>query len=58
MAAGLKTGDVIVGVDDRDVRDPASLMAAVSAHKGGDAVNLKVRRGTAYSSISVKLANR
>jgi S1-C subfamily serine protease len=51
-------GDVIVGVDDRDVRDPASLMAAVSAHKGGDAVNLKVRRGTAYSTFAVTLANR
>ena len=57
-AAGLKMGDVIVGVDDRDVRDPASLMAAVSAHKGGDAVNLKVRRGTAYSTFAVTLANR
>lgn len=58
MSAGLKAGDLIVGVDDRDVRDPASLMAAVSAHNGGETVNLKIRRGTAYSSVSVTLANR
>jgi putative serine protease PepD len=54
--AGLRSGDVIVSLDGRPVRDPSALAAAVAAHKPGDTVALGYRRKGAHRSASATLA--
>jgi hypothetical protein len=56
--AGLKNGDVIIGVDDHEVRDYASLSPVLAAHKVGDEVKLKVRREGKYIDVPVVLGQR
>lgn len=56
--AGLKAGDIVVGVDGEDVRDANSLMPLLSEHAPGDRVTVKVRRGEAYVSVVVRLGRR
>ena len=46
--SGLKTGDVLVGIDDRDVRDTQTLIPLLAAHQPGDLVIVKIRRGDMY----------
>lgn len=53
--AGLKKGDVIVAVDDEAVRTRTELILAIAKRKVGDLVKLRVRRGTAYQTISITL---
>jgi putative serine protease PepD len=54
--AGLRSGDVIVSIDGRPVRDPSALAAAVAAHKPGDTVALGYRRNGAQRTASATLA--
>ena len=56
--AGLKTGDVIIGVDDHEVRDYASLSPVLAAHKVGDEVKLKIRREGKYIDVPVVLGQK
>jgi len=42
--AGVRPGDVIVKVDDRQVTDAASLVATIRGHRPGDTVTLTVAR--------------
>lgn len=56
--AGLKTGDIIIGIDDHEVRDYPSLAAVLAAHKVGDEVTLKVRRDGKYMDVAVVLGQR
>jgi hypothetical protein len=44
--AGLRRGDVVVGVDGQDVKAIWDLQTVVREHQSGDPVHLKVRRGT------------
>ena len=44
--AGLRKGDVVVGVDGQDVKAISDLQTAVREHQSGESVQLKVRRGT------------
>ncbi len=44
-AAGLRAGDVIVAVDDRQITDAADLIVAIRSHAPGDTVKVTVRRG-------------
>jgi membrane-associated protease RseP (regulator of RpoE activity) len=44
--AGLRKGDVVVGVDGQDVKAISDLQTAISRHQSGEPVQLKVRRGT------------
>ena len=43
--AGLRKGDVVVGVDGQDVKAISGLQTAVREHQSGEPVQLKVRRG-------------
>jgi hypothetical protein len=43
--AGLRKGDVVVGVDGQDVNAYADLQTAMREHHAGEPVHLKVRRG-------------
>jgi putative serine protease PepD len=54
--AGLRSGDVIVSLDGRPVRDPSALAAAVAAHEPGDTVALGYRRNGAHRTASATLA--
>ncbi|HEX8913689.1 MAG TPA: PDZ domain-containing protein [Humisphaera sp.] len=56
--AGLKAGDVVVGVGDAQVRDYESFVPLVIQLKPGDVVNLKVRREGKYIELPVTLGKR
>ncbi len=58
MMSGLKIGDVIVGIDGRDVRDYPSLLSILSNHSPNDLISVKYRRENAYVTVPVVLGKR
>jgi S1-C subfamily serine protease len=58
MKAGLKAGDVVVKVGDRDVKAPEDLISAVAQHKSGDKLNFHIKREGHDQDVSVTLAER
>lgn len=56
--AGLKSGDVVVGVGDEDVWDQPTLMPMLATFAPGDKITLKIRRGEQYLDIPVVLGKR
>jgi S1-C subfamily serine protease len=56
--AGLKPGDVIIGIDGTTIQAESDLARAIDRHKPGDTVNVQVLRGTAELTLSVTLAER
>ncbi len=44
--AGLLSGDVIVAVDDQELQSYSTLQSAVGGHPSGEAIELRVRRGS------------
>jgi S1-C subfamily serine protease len=52
---GLALGDVVVAIDDKPVNDYDEFYNAVDAHKAGDKVTVKVRRGDQVMSIPMEL---
>ncbi|OAI54098.1 hypothetical protein AYO47_03585 [Planctomyces sp. SCGC AG-212-M04] len=54
-AAGLKSGDVIVGVDGKEVDRAATLKQLVGPKYGGESVTIKVRRGDETLEKSITL---
>lgn len=54
-AAGLRSGDVIVGFGEVDIEDTDQLRAAIVACKPGDAVEVTVRRGEETRRFDVVL---
>jgi hypothetical protein len=56
--AGLQVGDVLVGIDNQEIRDEEALMPMLSAHRAGEQVTAKLRRGTEYKAFSVTLGRR
>jgi putative serine protease PepD len=56
--AGLATGDVVTAIDGRAIGSSDALVTAIDAHKPGDTVTLKVRRGGKTTDIKVKLGTR
>lgn len=53
--AGLKTKDVIVSIDGRDMVEPGDLIMLVDGHQVGDVLKLRYRRGKVYSDATVAL---
>ena len=53
--AGLRVGDIIVGVGTRTVRSIAEAVEAVAAHHTGDRVEIRFRRRGAYQNVTVTL---
>ena len=53
-----KGGDVIVAVDGKPVVDPGDLADLISFRRPGDTVKLRVQRGGATRTVSVKLGER
>jgi len=56
--AGLKTGDVVTGIDGYSVSGAESLTAFVRAHASGDTVKLTVVRDGKALDVTVTLATR
>jgi len=57
-AAGVKVGDVVVGIDEAEVRDRYALVAALSGRRPGERIGLRLRRGEAYMDVAVVLGAR
>jgi S1-C subfamily serine protease len=53
--AGLRSGDVIVRIENKDVNDVSSLTDALVSKKPGDTVSVQVYRGNQQLTITVKL---
>ena len=56
--AGLRTGDVITGVDGRPVSEPSDVSEAIDGLQPGDTVQVEVSRDGERRTISVELAER
>jgi len=56
--AGLKTGDVITGINGAKVKDYNDFSFRVASYNPGDTVKLDVLQGGAKKSVAVTLANR
>lgn len=55
--AGIKTGDVIVSIDDREVKKSSELQEIIGRKRPGDRVDIVVNREGSRESFSVKLRN-
>jgi tetratricopeptide (TPR) repeat protein len=56
--AGIKVGDVIVGLDDLEVRDEMTFVPLLASHKPGDTVTFRIRRDGKYIQIAMILGKR
>jgi S1-C subfamily serine protease len=56
--AGIKTGDIIVGIDGKPVKSMDDVVAAVRTHQVGDKVTVSFYQGTAKKSAQVTLAEK
>jgi S1-C subfamily serine protease len=52
-AAGLKAGDVILGVDDREVPDRGTLYRYMGTRQPGEAINLRIYRGSQAHTVTI-----
>ena len=55
---GLRQGDVIMRVDDKDVNDPSDVSSAIDAKKPGDEVEIQVERAGSITELKVTLGTR
>jgi len=53
--AGLRAGDVIIGFAGATIRSSGDLIAALTAARPGDQVNLTVQRGSSRITVTVKV---
>jgi putative serine protease PepD len=53
--AGLKTGDLILAVDGKQISTGEQLQSAIAAHKPGDTVTLRVRRSGSTLTLKATL---
>lgn len=56
--AGLKVGDVILGLDKTEVASPQALVEAVGSHKAGDKLQVRFIRDGKEHKLDVTLAER
>lgn len=57
-AAGIRPGDVIIGVDDAPVTNASSLQELIARHRPGDVVKVKVNRKGTIKTFDVRLTAR
>lgn len=57
-AAGVRAGDVVEALDGEPIGTPEALVAAVRRHRGGDVVQLALRRAGAPLRLAVALRPR
>ena len=56
--AGIRAGDIIVGLGTHDVADLQGMTDALRAHKPGDVVDVQVLRGGERVTLKVTLGSR
>jgi S1-C subfamily serine protease len=56
--AGIRAGDIVVGLGTHDVADLQGMTDALRAHKPGDVVDVQVLRGSERLSLKVTLGSR
>lgn len=56
--AGLQRGDIIIALDDSEVTDMNTLLAAIARHSPGDEVTLTIVRGGEEQQLEVTLGER
>jgi hypothetical protein len=56
--AGLRRGDVIVSIDERQTRSVTELQRLIGARQAGDVVKVRYRRDGAYASVEIQLRPR
>lgn len=56
--AGIKKGDVIMGINNAEVNSGSQLLEQLSRYRPGDKINVKVNRDGAEKSFTVLLKNR
>jgi S1-C subfamily serine protease len=56
--AGIRVGDVITRVDDRPVREPSDVSAAIADNKPGDAIQVQIQRDGSIVNLTATLGNR
>ncbi|HEX5620158.1 MAG TPA: trypsin-like peptidase domain-containing protein [Solirubrobacteraceae bacterium] len=56
--AGLRSGDVVTAIDGKQITGSGDLVAAISAHKPGDKIELTVRRGSSTEHLTATLATQ
>jgi S1-C subfamily serine protease len=57
-SVGIKTGDIIIGVDDAKIKSSPELLELIAQHRPGDKVDIKVNRNGAEKSFLVTLNNQ
>ena len=53
--AGLKRGDRIIEVDGKEVKEVSDVKSAISSHKAGDTIKIKIERDNKEQTVSVTL---
>lgn len=56
--AGLRSGDIITRIGDRDIPDLEAMAEALRAHKAGDVVDIVARRGDSTTTVRATLGTR
>ena len=56
--AGIKPGDVLLGIEDKTVSDPQNMLTLVAGLQPGATARLKVRRGAEDREIKVVVGKR
>jgi putative serine protease PepD len=54
-AAGLRKGDIVTGVDGKQITDGISLIVAIRSHQPGETVTLDVKRAGGGTKVRVTL---
>jgi len=57
-AAGVRVGDVILAVDDAEIRNGSQLLQALAKRNAGESVSLRVAQGRGERNVDVVLARR
>ena len=56
-AAGLKSGDIIIGIDGKQITSADALILSIRSHKVGDEIDVTYVRGSDRKNVKVKLTS-
>ncbi|HPT50817.1 MAG TPA: trypsin-like peptidase domain-containing protein [Accumulibacter sp.] len=56
--AGIKPGDILLAVNNREVKDPQTMLDLIAGQKPGDTVDFKLRRQNNILNTAVKIGKR
>jgi len=56
--AGLRRADILLAIDDRELRSAQDALSQLASHKPGDSVKLRVQRGQQVSEVEIRVVQR